>query len=38
VDLSALAENDLIDIVRYISAQLLAPTTALKMLDAIEEA
>jgi plasmid stabilization system protein ParE len=32
------AENDLHDIVRYISAQLSAPMTALKMMDTIEEA
>lgn len=31
------AENDLRDIVRYISAQLSAPITALKMMDIIEE-
>lgn len=35
---SAPAENDLRDIVRYISAQLLAPMTAGKMMDAIEAA
>ena len=34
--ISAPAENDLRDIVRYISAQLLAPMTAAKMMDAIE--
>jgi len=38
VDVSEPAENDLRDIVRYISAQLSAPTTALKMTDALEEA
>jgi plasmid stabilization system protein ParE len=38
VDISEPAENDLIDIVRYISAQLTAPMTALKMMDTIEEA
>ena len=32
------AENDLRDIVRYVSAQLSAPMTALKMIDTIEEA
>jgi len=32
------SENDLRDIVRYISAQLSAPITALKMMDTIEEA
>jgi plasmid stabilization system protein ParE len=31
------AENDLRDIVRYISAQLSAPITAPKMMDTIEE-
>ncbi len=31
------AENDLRDIIRYISAQLSAPMTAVKMMDAIEE-
>ena len=36
VDVSEPAENDLIDIVRYISAQLSAPMTA--MMDTIEEA
>jgi len=38
VDVSEPAENDLRDIVRYISAQLSAPMTATKLLDAIEEA
>lgn len=38
VDISEPAENDLRNIVRYISAQLSAPTTALKMMDVIEEA
>lgn len=38
VDISEPAENDLRDIVRYISAQLSAPITALKMMDIIEEA
>jgi len=38
VDVSEPAENDLRDIVRYISAQLSAPMTALKMMDTIEEA
>ena len=37
VDVSEPAENDLRDIVRYISAQLSAPITALKMMKAIEE-
>jgi len=38
VDVSEPAENDLRDIVRYISATLDAPITALKMMDTIEEA
>ncbi|MEW5952987.1 MAG: type II toxin-antitoxin system RelE/ParE family toxin [Bacillota bacterium] len=38
VNVSEPAENDLRDIVRYISAQLSAPITALKMMDAVEEA
>lgn len=38
VDISEPAENDLHNIVRYISAQLSAPITALKMMDIIEEA
>ena len=38
VDVSEPAESDLRDIVRYISAQLSAPMTATKMMDAIEEA
>lgn len=38
VDVSEPAERDLRDIVRYISAQLSAPMTATKMMDAIEEA
>ncbi len=38
VDISEPAENDLRSIVRYISAQLSAPITALKMMDIIEEA
>lgn len=38
VNVSEPAENDLRDIVRYISAQLAAPITATKMMDAIEEA
>lgn len=38
VDVSEPAENDLRDIVRYISAQLSAPMTALKMMDTVEEA
>lgn len=38
IDISEPAENDLRDIVRYISIQLSAPITALKMMDTIEEA
>lgn len=38
VNISEPAEGDLRDIVRYISAQLSAPITATKMMDAIEEA
>ena len=38
VDVSEPAENDLRDIVRYISLQLSTPITALKMMDTIEEA
>jgi len=38
VDISEPAENDLRDMVRYISAQLDAPITALNMMDAIEAA
>ncbi|MFZ3131548.1 MAG: type II toxin-antitoxin system RelE/ParE family toxin [Desulfosporosinus sp.] len=38
VDVSEPAENDLRDIVRYISAQLSAPMNALKMMDTVEEA
>jgi toxin ParE1/3/4 len=38
VDVSEPAESDLYDIVRYISAQLSAPMTALKMMETIEEA
>lgn len=38
IDVSEPAENDLRDIVRYISAQLSAPMTALEMLNNIEEA
>lgn len=38
IDISEPAENDLRNIVRYISAQLSAPITALKMMDIIEEA
>jgi plasmid stabilization system protein ParE len=38
VDVSEPAENDLMNIMRYISAQLNAPITAINMMDAIEEA
>ena len=38
VYISEPAENDLRNIVRYISAQLSAPITALKMMDSIEKA
>lgn len=38
VYLSEPAENDIRDIIRYLSAQLSAPMTAAKMLDDIEEA
>ena len=38
VDISEPAENDLRDIVRYISAQLSAPMTAMEMLEAMEQA
>ena len=38
VDVSNPAEEDIRDIIRYISSQLSAPITAMKMLDTIEEA
>ena len=38
VDISDPAEEDLRDIVRYISSRLSAPITAMKMMDTIEEA
>lgn len=38
VDVSEPAENDIRNIIRYISAQFMAPATAAKMLDDIEEA
>jgi len=38
VDVSNPAENDLMDIVRYISSNLEAPITALKMMETIEVA
>ena len=37
VDISEPAEEDLRDIVRYISTQLSVPMTAMKMMEAIEE-
>ena len=38
VDVSEPAEEDLRDIVRYISTQLSVPSTALKMMEVVEEA
>ena len=38
VDVSEPAEDDLRDIVRYISAQLVVPITAMKMIETIESA
>lgn len=38
VDISEPAENDLLDIVRYITSQLSAPISALNMLEQLEEA
>ncbi len=38
IDISEPAEKDLRDIVRYVSAQLSAPITALEMLQAMEQA
>ncbi|NMB24865.1 MAG: type II toxin-antitoxin system RelE/ParE family toxin [Firmicutes bacterium] len=38
IDVSEPAENDLRDIVRYISSQLSAPITAIEMMDTIEDA
>jgi len=38
VDISEPAEEDLRDIVRYISVQLSVPVTAMKMMEAFEEA
>ncbi|ACV63023.1 addiction module toxin, RelE/StbE family [Desulfofarcimen acetoxidans DSM 771] len=38
VDISEPAENDLRDIVRYIASQLSAPTSALHMMELLEEA
>lgn len=38
VEVSEPAENDLVDIVRYITSQLSSPVSALNMLEKIEEA
>jgi len=38
VDISAPAENDLWDIVRHISTQLMAPSSALNMIETFEQA
>ena len=38
VDVSEVAENDLLDIVRHIASQFSAPVTALNMVDLLEEA
>jgi len=38
IDVSGPAEEDLRDILRYISSQLAAPITAMKMMETIEEA
>lgn len=38
IEISEPAENDLRDIIRYISSQLSSPMTAMKMMDTIEEA
>ena len=38
VDVSEIAENDLLDIVRYIASQFSAPVTALHMMELLEEA
>ena len=38
VDVSSPAEEDIRDIIRYISSQLSAPMTAMNMVDTIEEA
>lgn len=38
IDISKPAENDLRDLVRYISAQLSVPMTAMEMLEAMEQA
>lgn len=38
IEISEPAENDLRDIIRYISSQLSAPMTAMNMMETIEEA
>jgi plasmid stabilization system protein ParE len=38
VDISEVAENDLLDIVRYITFQFSAPMTAFNMMELLEEA
>ncbi|PKM60314.1 MAG: type II toxin-antitoxin system RelE/ParE family toxin [Firmicutes bacterium HGW-Firmicutes-4] len=38
IEISEPAENDLRDIIRYISSQLSSPMTAMKMMDTIEAA
>lgn len=38
VDITEPAENDLVDIVKYIASQLSAPFSALDMMDLLEEA
>ena len=38
VDISEPAENDLMDVVRYITSQLSAPVSALQMMELFEEA
>ncbi len=38
VDISEPAENDLRDIIRYVSSQLSAPVSALKLMSLLEEA
>lgn len=38
IDVSEPAENDLLDIVRYISSQLSAPISALHLMEILEEA
>jgi len=38
VDVSDVAENDLLDIIRYIASQFSAPITALQMMELLEDA